>query len=144
MGKSLTIGHLANEAGVNLETIRYYQRVGLIVEPEKPITGYRIYAVETIARIRFIKRAQQLGFKLSEVAELMQLDEAHCDDVRERTEQKLIQINNQITDLCNLRKTLESLIETCHTEGNKNHCPIIDTLINFEKNDSKSENKSQV
>ncbi len=135
MGKSLTIGHLANKAGVNIETIRYYQRVGLIIEPEKPATGYRIYATETITRIRFIKRAQQLGFKLREVAELMQLDEGDCVDMRARTEKKLIQINNQISDLSNLRKTLESLIETCHTEGNSNHCPIIDTLINFENDD---------
>ncbi|VAW54483.1 hypothetical protein MNBD_GAMMA07-174 [hydrothermal vent metagenome] len=134
MGKPLTIGRVANAAGVNLETVRYYQRIGLVTEPEKPEVGYRIYPFATIARIRFIKRAQQLGFKLHEVAELMELDEGHCEDVRERAEKKLIQINNQISDLSNLRTTLDSLIETCHLDGSSDHCPIIETLINFEEN----------
>jgi len=132
MDKPLTIGRVAGAAGVNLETIRYYQRIGLVTEPEKPEVGYRVYPLETITRIRFIKRAQQLGFKLHEVAELMQLDEGHCEDVRTKAEKKLFQINNQISDLNNLRKTLESLIDTCHHDGSNDHCPIIDTLINIE------------
>jgi len=132
MDKPLTIGRVAAAAGVNLETIRYYQRIGLVNEPEKPEVGYRVYPSKTITRIRFIKRAQQLGFKLHEIAELMQLDEGHCEDVRAKAEKKLLQINNQISDLDNLRKTLGSLIDTCHHDGSSEHCPIIDTLINIE------------
>ena len=69
----LTIGRLAQSAGVNVETIRYYQRVGLLKEPEKPAYGYRHYPPDTVARIRFIKRAQQLGFTLEEISELLSL-----------------------------------------------------------------------
>jgi len=128
MNRTLTIGRLAQAAEVNIETIRYYQRIGLITEPDKPLEGYRIYPAEAIARLHFIKRAKQLGFKLYEIKELMQLDDGQCDDVRARAEQKRAQINQQISDLRNLRKTLDTLIDTCNTDGDSCHCPIIETL----------------
>jgi len=132
MSKSLTIGRLAKAAEINLETIRYYQRIGLLKEPVKPPQGYRTYPLEYIGRIRFIKRAQQLGFKLQEIAELLQMgdDQAgnQCDDVRRRAEQKRQQINHQIKDLQSLRDTLDTLIDNCHRDDNSAHCPIIETL----------------
>lgn len=128
MSKPLTIGHLASVTGVNVETVRYYQRFGIISEPKKPAKGYRIYPPDTVDRIRFIKRAQQLGFSLQEIAELLQLGEGHCDDVRRRAEEKQAHIDIQINDLKKLRNTLDKLIKTCQTDNDPIHCPIVETL----------------
>lgn len=126
--KSLTIGFLAKSAEVNVETIRYYQRVGLITEPDKPAQGYRIYPSETLKRIKFIKRAQQLGFSLSEIDDLLQLGEGKCADVRQRAEEKRSHIDKQIKDLHNLRNTLSELISACQSESGNSHCAIVETL----------------
>lgn len=128
MNKPLTIGHIARAAGVNVETIRYYQRVGILIEPAKPIEGYRIYPSETVNRIRFIKRAQQLGFSLQEITELLELGDGHCDDVRHRAEEKRTIINQQIKDLQKLQETLDTLIQACQCDGDTSHCPIVETL----------------
>ena len=101
--KPFTIGILAKAAEVNIETIRYYQRVGLITEPVKPLQGYRTYPSETLNRIKFIKRAQQLGFSLAEIAELLELGEGSCNDVRQRAEEKKAHIEQQIHLLNNVR-----------------------------------------
>ena len=126
--KSLTIGILAKAADVNIETIRYYQRIGLITEPQKPFQGYRVYPAETLQRIKFIKRAQQLGFSLQEIEELLQLGEGQCNDVRLRAEQKRSQIDKQIKDLQSLRHTLGQLIDACHDNNSTNHCAIVEAL----------------
>lgn len=126
--KSLTIGFLAKSAEVNVETVRYYQRVCLITEPDKPAQGYRIYPYETLKRIKFIKRAQQLGFSLSEIAELLELGEGSCADVRQRAEEKRAHIDQQIKDLQNLRNTLSELISACQSDSATNHCAIVETL----------------
>lgn len=126
--KPLTIGHLAKTAEVNVETIRYYQRVKLITEPNKPTQGYRIYPEETLKRIKFIKRAQQLGFSLKEIEELLQLGEGHCEDVRQLAEIKRTQIDKQINDLKNLRNTLSQLITSCKSDSDNSHCAIVETL----------------
>ncbi len=128
MSKPLTIGQLARKAEVNIETIRYYQRLGIITEPQKPEQGYRIYPPQCIERILFIRRAKQLGFSLKEIAELLELGDGHCDDVRLRAEQKQNQINKQIQDLQNLQQTLNKLIQTCQQEQTKTHCPIVESL----------------
>ncbi len=124
---SLTIGRLAKAANVNIETIRYYQRVHLIAEPKKPRTGYRLYNTDIIDRIRFIKRAQKLGFSLKEIADLLQLGDGHCADIRQRAKGKRDMITQQIKDLTSLRKTLDNLIHSCDTTDNV-HCPIVDAL----------------
>jgi MerR family mercuric resistance operon transcriptional regulator len=125
---TLTIGRLARQADVNIETIRYYQRVGLISQPAKPENGYRIYPTTTIHRIRFIKRAQKLGFKLLEIADLLELSSENCEDVRNKAEQKRIQIKRQIDDLVTLKDSLDDLIEACKS-GKKNACcPIVEAL----------------
>jgi len=128
MTKPLTISFLAGAANVNIETVRYYQRVGLIQEPRKPQTGYRIYLPETVDRIRFIKRAQALGFKLQEIADLLELGEGHCADVRLRAEAKKAHIDEQIKDLKKLQRTLDKLIKSCQSESDAAHCPIVETL----------------
>lgn len=125
--QSLTIGRLARAADVNIETIRYYQRVNLIVEPAKPQSGYRQYNVDIINRIHFIKRAQKLGFSLKEIADLLEMGDGHCDDIRQRAEEKREVINQQIADLTNMRETLDNLIHSCDTTGDT-HCPIVETL----------------
>lgn len=125
---NLTIGFLAKAADVNIETIRYYQRRHLIEEPEKPAQGYRTYPPATLTRIKFIKRAQQLGFSLAEITELLALGEGSCDDIRERAETKKEQIDKQIRDLKKLRATLATLIDSCKSDSSNSHCPIVETL----------------
>lgn len=129
MGKPLTIGFLAREAQVNVETVRYYQRIGIIDEPPKPFNGYRIYPAETVDRIRFIKRAKQLGFSLNEIAELLELGDGHCDDIRVRAEIKRAHVEVQIKDLKKLKKTLDQLIASCQSDHDTAHCPIVETLV---------------
>lgn len=124
----LTIGRLAKAAGVNVETIRYYQRVSLLTEPVKPYDGFRVYPDETIDRIRFIKRAQKLGFSLQDIAHLLELGDGHCDDVREQAEAKLSQVEAQIKDLQSMRKTLKKLISECNTDSESGCCPIVQSL----------------
>lgn len=125
---ALTIGRLARESGVSVETVRYYQRLGLIIEPEKPREGYRVYPADTVSRLSFIKRAQQLGFTLGEIAELLEMEQGSCEDVRSRAEQKRNQVNDQIRDLIALRDTLDGLIDRCNTDTSSQGCPIIDSL----------------
>ena len=97
--QGFTIGHLATAAGVNVETIRYYQRIGLIDEPVKPAQGYRRYPAATVERIRFIKRAQELGFSLDEITDLLSLNDRDCDEARTITEHKQEIIQQRIDDL---------------------------------------------
>jgi len=128
-----TIGRLAAAANVNVETVRYYQRIGLIDEPKKPDHGFRKYPVETLEHIRFIKRAQQLGFSLKEIADLLEFSEGHCRDVRIRAEEKREKIKNQIRDLEVLQGTLTQLINACYSGNEKLKCPIVETLLSRER-----------
>ena len=131
--QALTIGRLAGRAGVNVETVRYYQRVGVITEPPKPPQGFRHYLDETIDRIRFIKRAQKLGFKLTEITELLDLGSGHCHDVRARAEEKREQIIHQIKGLESLKATLGTLIEACGAGRDDTSCPVIEALAGDDK-----------
>jgi len=125
----LTIGRLAAEAGVNVETIRYYQRRGLVPEPDKPINGQRRYAGDAVRRVRFIKRAQVLGFTLEEIGSLLELDEAHaCAETRELAAHKLEVIESKLADLKAMRKALTALLRECDTGAAKGACPIIHAL----------------
>ena len=105
----LTIGRLAKEAGVNVETIRYYERIGLIEQPQKPIQGFRKYPPQALQNVLFIKRAQVLGFNLQEITELMQLGDGNCEDIRQRAEIKRKKIESQIKDLIKLRDGLDEI-----------------------------------
>lgn len=128
----LTIGKLAKQTEVTIETIRYYQRIGLLAEPEKPESGYRHYAADAITKIRFIKRAQQAGFTLKEIAQLLLLDGAHCADIRKIAEYKCRQIDRQIKDLTALREALSGLVTGCQSTGPSDHCVILDALADNE------------
>lgn len=125
----LTIGRLADVVGVNVETIRYYQRRGLVPEPDKPVNGHRRYTTDAVKRVHFIKRAQVLGFTLEEISSLLELDEAHaCGDTRELASHKLKVIENKLTDLKAMRKALIALVRQCDTGVEKGACPIIRAL----------------
>ncbi len=128
MPAPLTIGRLAKRAGVNVETVRYYQRIGLLDEPPRPPGGFRHYPPEAVARLRFIRRAQQLGFRLQEIRELLDLADGPCTDVQARARQTRERIQRQITDLQSLRDTLDTLLAACEREGNTRHCPIVESL----------------
>lgn len=125
---TLTIGKLANSADVNIETIRYYQRRGLINEPIKPKSGYRQYPVETVDTLKFIKRSQQLGFSLAEIKELLDLGNGHCHDVKHLAEAKIDAIDHQIKDLALIRKELAQLIDACETTEGSHKCALIESL----------------
>lgn len=125
----MTIGRLAEAAGVHVETIRYYQRRGLLPEPDKPIAGYRRYPAATIKRVRFIRRAQTLGFTLDEVGRLLELDDASvCADTRDLAAHKLQVIDGKLADLRAMRKSLAALLHRCDEGARSGHCPIIDAL----------------
>ena len=125
----LTIGRLAAAAGVNVETIRYYQRRGLMSEPAKPMNGQRRYADDAVRRVRFIKRAQVLGLTLEEIASLLELDEAHaCAETRDLAAHKLEVIDSKLADLKAMRRALTSLLRECGTGSAKGACPIIHAL----------------
>lgn len=124
-----TIGAIARRAGVNVETIRYYQRIGLVREPARPQGGVRRYPAATVERIRFIKRAQDLGFSLSEIAGLLRLnDGTHCRDTRTLAARKLALVEGRIHDLTAVRRTLRRLIAECDAGEADASCPIIDSL----------------
>ncbi len=129
MNEELTIGRLAKAAGVNVETIRYYQRRGLVDEPYKPPGGHRRYTPSAASRVRFIKRAQQLGFTLEEVTGLLRLEDGQsCRETRLLAEHKLALIEERIADLNRMRRMLNGLIAECARGQRPRSCPIIATL----------------
>lgn len=129
MPAALTIGKLARDVGVNIETIRYYQRVGLIDQPVKPQQGYRRYPATTAHRIKFIKRAQELGFTLQEISDLLSLNDGDCEEARLMAEHKQEVIQQRIKDLTAISKELGKLVKACrdNTDGQQ-RCAIIETL----------------
>jgi len=125
--KEMTIGVLARSAGVNIETVRYYQRRGLIGTPRKPLGGVRRYGAEALANLRFIKRAQQLGFSLREIGDLLELGAGACAETRLLAEARLADIELRLHDLKSMRKTLKRLIKACRA-GREVTCPIVESL----------------
>ncbi|MFS2202453.1 Hg(II)-responsive transcriptional regulator [Pseudomonas sp. Pseusp3] len=129
MTTGLSIGKLAQAAGVNIETIRYYQRRGLLDEPAKPLGGYRHYLPEQVKRLRFIKRAQALGFTLDEVGMLLTLDVAcTCSETRALAVRKLAMIEQKMADLAAMQQVLGELVHKCDAGDGGASCPIIDVL----------------
>lgn len=128
---TLRTAQVAELAGVNVETLRFYERKGILPEPPRRASGYREYPPETVERVRFIKRAQELGFTLKEVQDLLELREttrAKAGRVRNVAKEKLEEIEHKIRDLEAVRQSLTELLSTC--DGNKPivSCPIIDSL----------------
>ena len=129
MAKELMIGKIAKLAKVNVETIRYYQRRGLLAEPDKPHMGYRRYPADSVKHLRFIKRAQALGFTLEEVAELLRLEEARaCPATRALAAHKMRVIDQKLTGLVAMRKALAGLVQQCDRKQPAKGCPIIQVL----------------
>jgi len=125
----LTIGAFANEAGVSVETLRFYQRRGLLSEPEKPYGSIRRYGLQDIARVRFVKAAQRLGFSLDEVAGLLTLDDGtHCDDARQLAEMKLADVREKLAALRRIERVLAALVRDCCASHGTVSCPLISTL----------------
>lgn len=123
------IGALAEAARVGVETIRYYQRRGLVEEPKKPLGGHRRYSASAVRRVVFIKRAQQLGFTLDEVKALLRLEDGQsCAETRTLAEHKLGIIEERLRDLNRMRRMLKTLINECATGKRPRSCPIIATL----------------
>lgn len=129
MSPNLTIGGVAKAAGVNVETIRYYQRLKLLEEPAKPPGAVRRYTDTAIARVRFIKRAQELGFSLAEIRRLMRLgDPQSCGEARALAAEKLALVESRVDDLQKLRGVLKELIGRCDRRRGRVACPIIESL----------------
>ena len=126
---TMTIGRLAKQAGVNIDTIRYYERNGLIPEPTRRLSGYREYGSTDVARLRFILRAKDLGFTLAEIGELLSLSaDRDVKGVKRRAEGRLEQVEHKIKELQRVRRGLKTLIEACPGHGDLEHCPIIAAL----------------
>jgi MerR family mercuric resistance operon transcriptional regulator len=129
MSTSLTIGRVARAAAVNVETIRYYQRLRLLEEPSRPPGGVRRYGEEAVARVRFIKRAQELGFSLAEVRRLLLLqDEQSCGAARSLAVEKLALVESRLADLQRMRAVLKALVARCDRRRGRVACPIIESL----------------
>jgi len=127
----ISIGELAKQAKVNIETIRYYERRGLIAEPSRNKSGYRQYSREALRRTEFIKRCQALGFSLKEIQEILELrmtPESTCADVKSRVTDKLIDIDGKIDELVRIRDALSRLLKKCTGKGPIGTCPILEEL----------------
>ena len=127
----LTIGQVANAADLNVQTIRYYERRGLVPTPRRTAAGYRQYTDDAVARLRFIRHAQELGFSLREVQELLALRVRHgtaCDVVERKTRQKIDVVQQRIRDLQRMKRTLERLDAACAVRRPTAECPILEVL----------------
>jgi MerR family transcriptional regulator, copper efflux regulator len=129
--KSLTIGHLARESGMNLETVRYYERRGLLPKPPRSASGYRLFPIEAAQRLRFIQRAKELGFSLKEIGELLSLRVSPTTTragIRTKAEAKITDIQSRIRSLESMQKTLRKLTKSCTGCGPIAECPILESL----------------
>jgi MerR family mercuric resistance operon transcriptional regulator len=129
--KSLTIGRLAKQAGVNLETVRFYERRGLLPKPPRSASGYRLFPSDAAQRLRFIRRAKELGFSLKEIRELLSLRVSRTTtsrDIRTRTEVKIADIDAKIKSLESIKRTLRKMTNVCEGCVPVAECPILESL----------------
>jgi len=125
----LTIGAVAKAAGVNVETVRFYQRRALLLEPDRPYGSIRRYGSEDVARVKFVKAAQRLGFSLDEVAELLRLDDgAQCAQASLLAETKLADVRARLKDLRRIESLLAGLVRDCGSSRGRVSCPLIAAL----------------
>lgn len=130
-GPTLSIGQVADAAAVNVQTLRYYERVGLVPPAKRSRAGYRLYTDETVRMVSFVKRAQELGFTLKEIKELLKFRTAGLqkrDAVRSAAEAKVADIDARIEDLTAIRAALSSLLKSCSCQSTKPTCPILEAL----------------
>ena len=129
--KPRTIGKLAKQAGLGIETVRFYERQGLTEPPPRTDSNYRIYPKEEVNRLKFIKRAKNLGFTLNEIKELLFIrHDPHATkaDIKNRTLEKIEDVKKKISDLTRIKKSLENLASSCEGHGPLNDCPILEAL----------------
>lgn len=127
----LTVGKIAQQAGVNLQTVLYYERRRLLSPARRSDSGYRLYAPETVRVIRFIKNAQALGFTLDEIAKLLRLrvnSRSRCEPVKRQAQSRLELVQGKITGLRAMERTLLRLLKTCAARGTTDSCPILESL----------------
>ena len=127
----MTIGQVASHAGVNVQTIRYYERRGLIPKPERTRSGYRSYPDDAVRRVGFIKRAQELGFSLNEISDLLKLrvrSATACATVEKRARSKIAIVEEKIADLQRMKRVLGRLVAACETSAHTGDCPILEAM----------------
>ncbi len=124
MGKTMTIGKLANAVGISVETIRFYQRQGLVIQPEKPLNGFRQYHVDTVDKLKFIINAKALGFTLNEIRSLDNLSSG-CKLFHDLANNKVKSIRNEISNLQNIENRIVELIDSCNAECEDENCSIV-------------------
>lgn len=127
----ITIGELAEQGRVNTQTIRYYERRGLIPKPRRSASGYRLYDQEAAKRLTFVRRAQSLGFSLEEINELLSLrmrEDTTCADVRQAARQKILSVDRKLEELKRMRTALVKLSKACKGSGPTSKCPILEAL----------------
>ncbi len=132
----LSIGQVAKRAGVGVETVRFYEREGLLEEPPRRVSGYRQYSEQVVTRLHFIKSAQQLGFTLKEISELLQLRvdaQTSCEEVKGRTEVKLAEVERKMVELQRMRQALLQVASLCTGEGPASACPMLEALDQVER-----------
>lgn len=131
MAERLTIGKIARRSGAAVDTIRYYEREGLLEKPARTAAGYRHYNTDTVARLRFIRQAKELGFSLAEIKELLSLrmqPDTTCADIRKRAREKIAAVDRKIADLQRIRQALGRLAAACKGMGPTSECPILEAL----------------
>lgn len=128
---TLTIGKLAEAAEVGIDTVRFYERAGLLKRPPRTAAGYRLYGEPDTVRLRFIRRAKALGFSLEQIAELLHLNDGggRRSAVRAVAEQRLAEIERKLIELSRMRNTLRRLLHQCHGDGSLAGCPIIEAVL---------------
>lgn len=139
--ETMTISGVARRAGVGVETIRFYEREGLLAEPGRTPSGYRKYPPAAVRRVRFIRRAKELGFTLKEIREILDLrvdPGSTCSDVRQRARDKICDIEERIASLGRMKSALERLAEKCRGRGLISECPILEELEREKESDARS------
>jgi MerR family copper efflux transcriptional regulator len=122
-------GELARLADVNIQTLRYYERQGLVADPPRTAAGHRRYPESTLVRVRFIRSARRLGFSLADARALLELEDAGTQaEVREQVQHRLDDVERRLLELQTMRRGLVQLLEACHGDGPSSECPILDAL----------------
>lgn len=128
---NMTISQVARLAGIGVETVRFYEREGLLDQPARPDSGYRHYPPEAVKRLQFIRRAKELGFSLKEIGELLALSAeptSSCALVKRQAQAKIDEVEGKIADLLRMKRVLGQVAERCSGDGSQEHCPILDAL----------------
>lgn len=127
--ENMTIGAFAKAAGVNVETIRFYQRKGLLLEPARPYGSIRRYGMADVSRVKFVKAAQRLGFSLEEIGELLKLEDGtHCDEAAKLAALRLADVRARLANLMRMEAALSKLVSGCSTHRGRVSCPLIEAL----------------